>query len=307
MLLLAALVGGVLLFSPPLRAADPIALACPNGQTVFLEGSTTPREALLVYLRNRPVGGGLARGDGSFSLPLRAQERPGIYPVEVRLRSSRAVVATYSCFVDVALDTAGSPTATLGGATPVSTPRAGPTAQPTAARVATSSPTASPTATSGGGTAATATTTVTTTATVTTTTTVTTTATVTTTPGTPTATTTATTGNTVEIIDIVIRDPAFPNESDEYVQIRNAGDTPINLAGWRLVNTSRPSIAAYVFPSFNLGVDVTIAVFTAVGDDEIDIGDFYWDRTDEVWRVGDRAELRDAQNRVVSSLPVPNQ
>lgn len=111
----------------------------------------------------------------------------------------------------------------------------------------------------------------------------------------------------VQINDIVLIDPAFPLESEEYVQIRNAGDRPVNLGGWRLINASRPSIPAYSFPSFILGVDFTIAVFSKVGEDAPDVGDFYWDQTGALWRVGDRAELRDAQNTLIDVLFVPNQ
>ncbi len=294
-----------MLFSPPLRAADPIPLPCPNGQTVFLEGQSAPREALLVFLRGRAVGGGLSGADGRFRLPLRAQERAGVYPVEVRLRSSRALVANFTCFVDVSLEGGLTPTATLGA--PSAAPPVGrvtPTA-PTA-RVAPTTGAATPTATvtatvasGGGGSNPVATNT--SVATVTATTSVTTTATVTT-------TTTTVPANSVEINDIVLRDPAFPNESEEYVQIRNAGETPVNLAGWRLLNATRPGqVQAYTFPSFNLGVDVTVAVFSAVGDDELDVGDFYWDQTVTIWQVGDRAELRDPQNNLVATLIVPNQ
>lgn len=112
----------------------------------------------------------------------------------------------------------------------------------------------------------------------------------------------------VEINDIVLRDPAFPNESEEYVQLRNAGDSDVNIGGWRLSNASRPwQVPPFVFPSYVLEVDVTIAVFSAVGEDELDIGDFYWDEPRDVWQVGDRAELRDAQGNLVSTLVVPGQ
>lgn len=112
----------------------------------------------------------------------------------------------------------------------------------------------------------------------------------------------------IAINDIVLRDPAFPNESEEYVQIRNASEKPVTLAGWRLLNATRPGqVPAYVFPSFNLGVDVTVAVFSAVGDDELDVGDFYWDQTVTIWQVGDRAELRDPQGNLIDTLIVPNQ
>ncbi len=67
-LLIAAILGGFLLFVAPLRAADPTPIACPTGQTVYLEGRTIPREALLIYLKDRAVGGGLADSAGGYWL-----------------------------------------------------------------------------------------------------------------------------------------------------------------------------------------------------------------------------------------------
>ena len=110
----------------------------------------------------------------------------------------------------------------------------------------------------------------------------------------------------IEINDIVLRDPAFPDISEEYIQIRNVTENPISLTGWRIINASRPEVPSFVFPAFSLAGDLTISVFTAVGDDDLTNGDFYWDQTSDVWRVGDRAELRDPQGRLVSVLIVPN-
>lgn len=287
--LLAATVGGFLLLSPPLRAADPPGLACPNGQTVLIEGQSPPNEALLLYLRGRPVGGGLADGQGRYSLPLRPQERPGIYLVEVRLRSSRALVASYTCYIDVALDTPLSPTPTFAGGPPTSTSGAAATASPTAtASGATTRPTARPTS----GVATPTTTTI---------------ASATTVAPTTTVTPTAVPADTIEIEDIYVRDLDFPDEP-EYIELRNTSDSPINLAGWRLINASRiAEIPPYTFPDFELEVDVSIVIYSTIGDDDPDFGEFFWNRSVEVWRVGDRAELRDPQNRVITTLLVPNQ
>lgn len=112
---------------------------------------------------------------------------------------------------------------------------------------------------------------------------------------------------TLQINDIVLRDPAFPDISEEYTQIRNVTKDPVSLAGWTLRNASRPEVPAYIFPAFSLPGDLTISVFSAVGDDDPINGDFYWDRATDVWRVGDRAELRDPQGRLISFFVVPDQ
>ncbi|NTU85738.1 MAG: lamin tail domain-containing protein, partial [Chloroflexales bacterium] len=121
-------------------------------------------------------------------------------------------------------------------------------------------------------------------------------------------TATATAAGTVEILDVVLRDPSFPDSSEEYVEIHNMGRSAVTIGGWRLSNASRAgTVPPYVFPSYTLGADMSIAVFSSVGDDDLVIGDFYWDRAGDVWRVGDRAELRDALNNLISTLIVPSQ
>jgi hypothetical protein len=66
-------------------------------------------------------------------------------------------------------------------------------------------------------------------------------------------------------------------------------------------------VPAFVFPSFSLGGNLTSVVFSAIGNDEPGTGDFFWDQTGDVWREGDRAELRDAQGHLISFLIVPKQ
>ncbi|MCX7790429.1 MAG: hypothetical protein N2378_07285, partial [Chloroflexaceae bacterium] len=85
-LVIAGVMAGIWSGLAPLRAADPVPIPCPNGQTIFLEGPAPPSEALLVTLGERAVGGGVADRTGFYRIPLRANERPGAYPVEVRLR-----------------------------------------------------------------------------------------------------------------------------------------------------------------------------------------------------------------------------
>lgn len=115
-------------------------------------------------------------------------------------------------------------------------------------------------------------------------------------------------GPIVQIIEIVLRDPAFPADTDEYVVITNQGGREAALAGWTLRNVTRgDQVPPYVFPAFTFSPDVTIAVFSRVGDDNPEIGDFFWDQQGDIWRVGDRAELRDAEGALVSSFVVAEQ
>lgn len=301
-LLVAGAVAGLWWGLAPLRAADPVPVACPNGQTVFLEGPAPPSEALLVTLGERAVGGGVADRNGVYRIPLRANERPGVYPVEVRLRGSRAVVARFTCFVDVPLDsvpatpTLPGPAATQVTRVPLPTSTAAPVITPvpvaptpTAIPVTTPVPertvAPSPTPTVAGSPVATST------------------VGPTTTPG-PTTTVSVTpipNANSVRIIQVVLRAPARSN--DEYVEIRNATTRSINMTAWRLVNVNRNDVTPYIFPEFVIAPAETINVYSAIDEDDPEVGEFYWKRTD-VWRAGDRAELRDASDRLISFLIV---
>jgi hypothetical protein len=306
----------LLLVVPPLFAADPKPIACPSGQTIFVEGRAPARESLLIYFNSRAVGGGIADGAGAYRLPLRVQERPGNYPVEVRLRGNRAVVERFTCFVDVELGSEASPTPTLAApvapvrptvalptATRLPSPSPGPppgvsgtpTASPTAATVTPSptGPTATPSPSPTGPTA-------------------TPTRTLAAGEPSPTPSATATAGAVdVQITDIVLLDPSYA-DSEEYVQIKNLSrNRQVNLRGWRLTNTSRPdgvraAVPAFVFPDFTLRVDTTIAVYSASGTNDLAIGDFFWGQPQSVWKTGDRAELRDEQGNLVYSFTVSN-
>ena len=311
MLLLAALVGGFLLWITPLRAADPTPIACPNGQTIFLEGHAPVGEAVLAYLRGRPVGGGVADASGHYRLPLRVHERPGVYPVEVRLRANRVIVGSFTCFVDRPVGEVLTPTSRLATTTPgltrtatptvtrtpsalSSTPTRTTTPSPTgSAMLATSTPTGSATATHGTSTptgtpnpaTGSATATPINTATPTS-------------SASPTNTGTATVSGSVKINSVSVYDPVF-SENDEYVVIQNHTQNAISLGGWRLINTRLGSAAAFVFPTFTLEGNVTISVYSKSHANDPSNGDFYWGQGLNIWQAGDRAELRDGQNTLI--------
>lgn len=303
-IIITALAGGILLLSAPLRAADPSEIACPNGQTVILEGDGPPREALLIFLAQRAVGGGISDGAGRFRLPLRANERPGVYPVEVRLRGSGEVVARFSCYIDLPLD-ANLVTPSPTGAAP---PRVALTPSPTAP-----GQTTTPTL------AATGATTTTVTATLMSRARGTPSATTTLMPSargtpsatptvngtaTPTATSQVSRPGLVEIVSISLRDSVSPEDRDEFVTLTSTTGSPLNLSGWRLSNTSRTDVPAYIFPTFTLNPSRSIMVFSTSGEDDLESGEFFWGRLGVIWSPGDRAELRDVAGRLVASLDV---
>jgi hypothetical protein len=84
-------------------------LLCLPGTAITLTGSAKPYSALLAYFNSRPVGGSFTRRDGSYSVVLRiGSERPGLYPVEIRMRDGSALIEQRVCQVPAA-----TPTATL--------------------------------------------------------------------------------------------------------------------------------------------------------------------------------------------------
>jgi hypothetical protein len=109
------------------------------------------------------------------------------------------------------------------------------------------------------------------------------------------------------VMEVFIVDPAFPGAQEEYVEIVNEGTTSVNLSGWRLINTSRSDVPPFAFPGHTLaGDEDSVAVFSLPlpSTEVAGVGEFYWNRPDGVWRVGDRAELRDARNTVVATVIV---
>jgi hypothetical protein len=111
----------------------------------------------------------------------------------------------------------------------------------------------------------------------------------------------------ITIIDVVLRDPIFPESTSEYVQIFNPTGAPVDLAGLRLFNASRPEVPAYVIPAYTLGANRTATVFSGAGRDDLALPDFYWGRPADVWRKGDLAELRDRRGRLIARMIVPAQ
>jgi hypothetical protein len=87
--------------------ALPNAISCDPNQVVEISGQAPARAALLVYFADRVVGGGSARADGTFRLPIQVgNEKPGSYTVTVRVRGTWQQVAQVSCIVPALTPTA---------------------------------------------------------------------------------------------------------------------------------------------------------------------------------------------------------
>jgi len=263
-----------------------------------------------------PVGGGVSDAAGRWQIPLRVNEPPGIYPVEVRLRDNQQLLASMVCYVDVPLPATVVPSPTkIPSPTPTSVPRPT-TALPTV-------PPATRTTTPPGQVTATPQLTITTTPQLT----------ITATPqltitATPTVQTTRTPQSTFTptptsggvpgvtptpipagisvTLEIVAYDPDTSNSlNDEYVTLLSNEENDLTIGGWRIINISRPERPTFVFPNYVLAPESEIYLYTGSGTNNLNTGDFYWGRSAPVWRQGDTAQLFDAQGRLVSSYQVP--
>ncbi|MEI7771970.1 MAG: lamin tail domain-containing protein [Chloroflexales bacterium] len=115
---------------------------------------------------------------------------------------------------------------------------------------------------------------------------------------------TATAVAAIKINDVVCRDPNYPSDS-EFIELRNDSSAQVILTGWRVVNASRSNVF-YTFPTYTtrIGPDVYVAVYSGIGVDVPSDDTFYWGRTDQLWFVGDKVELRDPSNRLINSYTV---
>jgi beta-lactamase superfamily II metal-dependent hydrolase len=116
---------------------------------------------------------------------------------------------------------------------------------------------------------------------------------------TPSPSPTPTEASDVQIVDIFYDGIVPQVESDEYVAIKNLGNSPENLAGWRLVDISdgHPS---FTFPGYMLQLQETIRVYT--NEIHVEWGGFSFGYGQAIWNNSDpdTAVLYDEQDREVS-------
>jgi hypothetical protein len=93
---------------------------------------------------------------------------------------------------------------------------------------------------------------------------------------------------------IYLIDAGIPEDSEDlgYVVIRNTSQSPIDLTGWTLVNSSRFEIAPFVFPAYVLDGGAAVEIRTEAGANEEDV--LYWGRRATAWFSGDAVLLGNA-------------
>lgn len=94
-------------------------LSCAYGVPLFIEGDEAPPlTPLLLFFGDRAVGGDTSDSEGRYRLRLvPGEERPGLYPISVRVRDTRDIVDRLACEV-----VGATPTPTELVVTPTATP-----------------------------------------------------------------------------------------------------------------------------------------------------------------------------------------
>ena len=107
------------------------------------------------------------------------------------------------------------------------------------------------------------------------------------------------------IIECIFYDGLVPStEADEYVQIANTGDTPVDLEGWRLTDLSDGS-PSFTFPTYILEPGERVRVYT--NETHPEWGGFSFGRGGAIWNNSDPdvAGLLNALGEEVSRKSYP--
>lgn len=96
----------------------------------------------------------------------------------------------------------------------------------------------------------------------------------------------------------------YRTEADEYVQLLNMGDTPVDLEGWRVVNAT-DGAPSFTFPSHTVMPGDRVRVYN--NQDHLIWGDFSFHGSFQVWRNRrpDVAALFNPQGQEVSTRTYP--
>lgn len=121
---------------------------------------------------------------------------------------------------------------------------------------------------------------------------------------TPTPTPTPPPPGDVQIICIFYDGRVYRTESDEYVAIKNLGDAPQDLAGWKLKDISE-GYPSFTFPHYILEPGQTIRVYT--NEIHPEWGGFSFGRGSAIWNntEPDTAALYDGEGQEVSRKSYP--
>jgi micrococcal nuclease len=89
------------------------------------------------------------------------------------------------------------------------------------------------------------------------------------------------------------------NLNGEFITFTNEGNTSIDMTDWMVLDESNNE---YFFPSFTLGNESSVTLFTGSGSNSQT--ELYWGLTNSVWNnKGDELFLRDSQGYLVNYYP----
>lgn len=88
---------------------------------------------------------------------------------------------------------------------------------------------------------------------------------------------------------------------DEAVQIRNTGNDPVALLGWKLAHSNGQ---VYTFGQATLfGGGIDILVHTTQGANGAT--DYYWGLSEPVWEAGELVTLLDSEDNIMATFTIP--
>lgn len=86
----------------------------------------------------------------------------------------------------------------------------------------------------------------------------------------------------------------------EYILLRNPGESPVDLAGWRFIAEDGRS---YRFPNLTLYPQGAVNIFTRPGTDTVT--ELHWNSDTALWASGDLLTLIDSQGNEHTEFSVP--
>ncbi len=111
----------------------------------------------------------------------------------------------------------------------------------------------------------------------------------------------STSTGTVQIDDIFYNGVKGSNEPDEYVEIANLGQQPVNMDGWVLRDIYGSKSQEFTWHGFTFDGQHKIRVYT--NETHQESGGFSFQSSNAIWsNKGDAAELLDASGNVVSTF-----
>lgn len=93
----------------------------------------------------------------------------------------------------------------------------------------------------------------------------------------------------------------YLNLNEEWVEVENKWNHPVDLTGWYLFNWELESDVKYVFKNYTLGPGEVVRVHSGKGNDTQ--SDLYWNWNEDIWDRIDMAYLYNESSILIDSHP----